>query len=310
MIDLSIDLSYLSRYFGVSTISNFYAPSTGSIEESETTGEEELTIVTEDGAITVNADVMQKLLQEPEKLATILKLQDPNNRYLIIQQFNEDDLCSLLPYLDSEQLSFGLQYFTTDGLNELMINLPQEQMINLLLEHFTMEDVAMYMQVNEMDEFFKSTELDKNDVLEYFESMEYEQFQKLMVNQFGAEFEEKSAEEYLEYIENMDDLEYQQFLLNMEKPEKMAAMAGLCEINPDYYELVDNEVLTRPIMNTMNKGDIIKTMSTLDPEFLVPMIEELPQDLIQVVATQIDPSDFADMLSSEFPDMIMDMLVG
>jgi len=66
----------------------------------------------------------------------------------------------------------------------------------------------------------------------------------------------------------------------------------------------------RKTKGLLKKEYLIKTMTTLDPEFLVPMIEELPKDLIQVVATQIDPNDFADMLSSEFPDLIMEMLAG
>ena len=58
-----------------------------------------------------------------------------------------------------------------------------------------MEDVVPFMQVNEMDEFLESTHLEKKDVMEYFEGLEYEKFQKLMMNQFGPEFKEKSAKE-------------------------------------------------------------------------------------------------------------------
>ena len=267
-------------------------------------------IKTEDGEITVNGALLQKLLEEPEKLAQILKLEDPQNRYLIIQQFNEEDLVKLLPFLTSEQLAFGLQYFTVAGLNELLINLPKEQMIFLLLQHFTMEDVVPFMQVNEMDEFLESTHLEKKDVMEYFKGLEYEKFQALMVNQFGYDFKNKSKDEYLAYIENMEDRDYQRFLLGMQTEEKMEMITGLCEINPDYYYEFDNSILARPMIINMEKEDIIKTMTTLDPEFLVPMIEELPKDLIQVVATQIDPTDFSEILSREFPDMIMEMLAG
>ena len=286
MIDLSIDISYISRYYGLSTARMFEYQL--GMQNGEDNGEN-ITIKTEDGEITVNGALLQKLLEEPEKLAQILKLEDPQNRYLIIQQFNEEDLVKLLPFLTSEQLAFGLQYFTVAGLNELLINLPKEQMIFLLLQHFTMEDVVPFMQVNEMDEFL---------------------FQKLMMNQFGPEFKEKSAKEYLEYIENMEDRDYQRFLLGMQTEEKMEMITGLCEINPDYYYEFDNSILARPMIINMEKEDIIKTMTTLDPEFLVPMIEELPKDLIQVVATQIDPTDFSEILSREFPDMIMEMLAG
>ncbi len=310
MIDLSIDLSYLARYYGISTARTF-AAQTGQITGTESGNEDEmLTIITEDGSITVNADLLAKMLEEPEKLAKILKLEDPENRYLIIQQLNEEDLTALLPFLTSEQLAFGLQYFTTEGLNELMVALPGEEMVNLLLQHFTMEDVVPFMQQNEMDEFFKSTELEQEDVMEYLEGLEYEKFQALMVNQFGYEYKDKTSEEYLDYISNMEDKEYQQFLLNMQIDEKGEMIAGLCDINPDYYLCFDNSILARPIINNLDKEDIIKTMTTLDPEFLVPMVEELPEDLIQVVATQIDPTDFSEILSREFPDLIMEMLAG
>ena len=108
----------------------------------------------------------------------------------------------------------------------------------------------------------------------------------------------------------MEDRDYQRFLLGMQTEEKMEMITGLCEINPDYYYEFDNSILARPMIINMEKEDIIKTMTTLDPEFLVPMIEELPKDLIQVVATQIDPTDFSEILSREFPDMIMEMLAG
>lgn len=310
MIDLSIDISYLSRYYGISTVRPFMAPLDQAQGANNGEDDNALTIVTEDGMITVDKTLMAKLLEEPEKLAKIMKLQDPENRYLIIQQLNEEDLIKLLPFLTSEQLAFGLQYFTVAGLNELLINLPQEQLLSLLLMHFSMEDVVPFMQGNEMSEFFASTHLEKTDVMEYFKGMDYEKIQTLMMNQFGYEFKNKSHEEYLQYIEGMEDRDYKMFLQNMQNPEKMEAIVGLCEINPDYYMEFENNVLVRPMINLMEKEDIIKTMTNLEPEFLIPMIEELPKDLIQVVATQIDPTDFSEILSREFPDLLMEMLAG
>ncbi len=310
MIDLTIDISYLSRYYGLSSIlpyGNYNVQNQPQVTES---GEEPLTIVTEEGQVTVDPVLLQKLLQDPDKLAKIMKLEEPNNRYLIIQQLNEEDLLKLLPYLNSEELSFGLQYFTMEGLNELMVQLPQEQLIDLLLVHFTMEDVVPYMETGEMNRFFESTHLEKRDVMEYLAGMEYGKFQQLMMNQFGAEFENKSADEYLDFINNMEDDEYKRFLQNLQVNEKMEAIAGLCTINPDYYMEFDNNVLARPMTQLLEKQDLIKTMQTLDPEFLAPMVEQLPKDLIQVVATQIDHNDFAEFLSGDFPELLMKMLAG
>ncbi len=306
MIDLSINTSYLSRYYGISTARAYSGPNVA--QAAAPVNDDLMNIVTQDGLISVDPMNLEWLLQDPNKLAEIMKLQDLENRYLIIQQLPPEDLAKILPLLTSEQLSFGLQYFTTDGLMELINALPPEEMVNLLLVHFTMEDVVPFMEVGEMSEFFESTHLEKRDVFEYFEGLEYEKFQSLMVNQFGIEYKDKYTEEYLYEIENMEDKQYMQFLQNLQTFEKAEAIAGLCEINPDYYLEFDNSVLSRPIYNELEKEDIIKTMKTLEPEFLVPMIQELPTNLIQVVATQIDPSVFSDMLASEFPDMLVEML--
>ena len=304
MIDLSIDISYLSRFFGVTpTVSQV-----GISDAQRAQGDEAVTIKTKDGQITVNKEILQKLIQDPEKMAKILKLADPENRYLIIRELNEEDLGKLIPFLNSQQLAVGLQFFTLDGLSNLMTALPREELVNLLLIHFTMDDVVPFMQENEMDRFFENPNLDKNDVLEYFQGLEYQKFQALMVNQFGPEYKNKTPKEYLEKINSMENKEYKRFLSNMRQHEKGEAISGLCAINPDYYLEFENSILVRPIINKLETSDIIKTMSNLDPEFLVPMINELPKDLMQIVATQIDPTEFSKILSSEFPELIVEML--
>lgn len=304
MIDLSIDISYLSRFFGVTpTVSQV-----GISDAQRAQGDEAVTIKTKDGQITVNKEILQKLIQDPEKMAKILKLADPENRYLIIRELNEEDLGKLIPFLNSQQLAVGLQFFTLDGLSNLMTALPREELVNLLLIHFTMDDVVPFMQENEMDRFFENPNLDKKDVLDYFKGLDYQKFQALMVNQFGPEYKNKTSKEYLEKINSMENKDYKKFLNNMRQHEKGEAISGLCAINPDYYLEFENSILVRPIINKLETSDIIKTMSNLDPEFLAPMIEELPKNLMQIVATQIDPTEFSKILSSEFPELIVEML--
>ncbi len=305
MIDLSIDISYLSRYFGITPTAT-----TAGVPEAERNNPDMMTIKTEDGQITVDRKLLLKLLEKPEKLAKILNLIDPNNRFLIIKEFNEDDLTKLLPFLSSNELAMGLQFFTLAGLDNLLCTLPTEELVNLLLLNFTMEDVTPFMQENEMNEFFTNPNLDKNDVMEYFKGMEAGKLQKLMSNQFGQEYQTKSPKECIDFISSMEDSSFQKFLLGMQGNEKRDAIAGLCTINPDYYLEFDNSILTRPMMTNLEKGKLIENMATLDEEFLVPMVEELPKDLIQIVATQIDPTVFSKILSTEFPDLIVEMLAG
>ena len=50
-------------------------------------------------------------------------------------------------------------------------------------------------------------------------------------------------------------------------------------------------------------------MSTLDSEFLIPMIQQLPLDLTQIVLTQIDSNDFAEILANDFQDILSSVVL-
>ena len=153
----------------------------------------------------------------------------------------------------------------------------------------------------------KSENLEKKDVMKYFEQLDAKQFERIMMQQFGSSMEGKGKGHYLTMIDSMSPDKFIQFLTKFERKDKMQLIAGLVEINPEYILEFENEDISKPFM-LMDKEKIMKTMPVLDPEFLVPMIEQLPPDLIQVVATQIDPQIFAELIVEEFPDLIMEML--
>jgi len=299
VIELNVDLAYLSRYYELSTqrINQYNAEDPDKM----------ITIETMAGAVTLDLEELRALMQHPSKVAKILQLQKPKNRYLIIKNLSPEDLAKLLPYLNSEQLAWGLQYFTSEKLETLINHLPTEQVATLVFQHFGMMDILNLMDEDKMDNFLKSEKLEKKDVMKYFEQLDERQFERIMMQQFGSIMEGQGKDKYIETIDAMSPDKFTKFLTNFERKDKMNLIAGLVEINPEYVLEFENEDLSKPFM-LMDKEKIMKTMPVLDPEFLIPMIEELPPDLIQVVATQIDPEIFAELIVEEFPDLIMEML--
>ena len=87
MIELNLDLSYLSRYYELSTQRiNKY---------SEDDPDKLITLETMVGAVTLDRDELRALLLHPDKVARILQLQKPKSRYLILKNLNEDDLMKI-----------------------------------------------------------------------------------------------------------------------------------------------------------------------------------------------------------------------
>jgi len=301
VIELNVDLAYLSRYYELSTQRiNQY-----SLEDPD----KMITLETMSGAVTLDKDILKELLNHPSKVAKILQLERPKNRYLIIKNLSDEDLAKLLPFLNSEQLAWGLQYFTTEKLETLINKLPTEQVATLVFQHLGMLDILNYMEEDKMDKFLKSEKLEKKDVMKYFEQLDDKQFERIMMQQFGLSMEGKGKGHYLQTIDSLSPDNFIKFLTNFERKDKMNLIAGLVEINPEYILEFENEDISKPFM-LMDKEKIMKTMPILDPEFLMPMVEELPSELIQVVATQIDPEIFAEIISEEFPDVIMDLLTS
>ena len=87
LIQLNLDLNYLSQYFEISTRRlNEYASK--SIEEVMELEEQQGNSA---------AALISSAMQNPQKLAKLLQLMDPKNRFLIIRNLSENDLAKLIP---------------------------------------------------------------------------------------------------------------------------------------------------------------------------------------------------------------------
>lgn len=296
MITLDLDLSFLSKYFELTSQKlSLYSgkPLTEIVDAEKKAGNE-------------NAGDFEKVLNDPKKLAELLLLQDPINRFLIIRNLTEDDLMGLLEFLPSQDLAWGMQYFTLDKMMELMAQIPKEELIPLVLSKFPIEQIVALMKPEEMNEFMQNSKIERKDYMNFFETLEPEMFKALMSQVFGAEVQNENKKATLERLETMNDDEFQKTMLNFEDSGKMLIIWGLLESKQELMTELTGETLVRPF-GLIEKGDIIKCLDDLKPEFLIPMIKELPKDVIQVVATQINPEIFADVLIKEFPDVLKEI---
>ena len=63
------------------------------------------------------------------------------------------------------------------------------------------------------------------------------------------------------------------------------------------------------MLNTLMKPEMVKPMIALEKESLVDMISILPDDLMSIVASQIDTKVFTEFLMQGHLDMIEDALM-
>jgi len=298
LIQLQVDFNLLNRFFGI-PISRITQYANKDIEEI---------MELEAAQGNTKAAEYKKILSDPDKILEIFKLSNLENKFIILQNMSESDLDELLPYLDSEQLSRGLQFFTEEKLMEFCRELPIEELVVMIFEKFSMMDVLTLMPENSMNNFIMEPEVERKYAQSYFEQLEGKQLEKLMVQVYGASFKDKNRGEYLKHLEELDDNDFKAFMVGLEREEKMKMINGIVAQEPNLLLLFQTEDVARP-MEMLMKEDKIKLMQKLDPEFLVPMVQELPVDLTQIVLTQIDPRDFADILAQDFQDILSSVVL-
>lgn len=293
VIQLNLDLNYLTQYFNINThrLNEYSSKSIEEIIELEAQEGNQV------------AHLIASAMKNPDKLVNLLLLLDPKNRYLIITNLSQTDLKKLLPYLEQEDLLWGLRYFRVDKIIEMLNKLPTEQIMRVVLQRFSLKDIFLLMPQEDIDKFFENPEVERKEVMKYFESLNPADLERILMYQFGNSIKDKTQEEQLSFLESMRDRDFTKMLQNMERYDQVGLMIGLVKEKPELMEQISPENITRP-MRVMEKQDILNCMDVLDPEFLIPMVEELPPDLLQVVATQIDPRVFAQILINDFPDVL------
>jgi len=298
MINLQVDFSLLNKFFGIpiSRITQYENKELEEIMELEAAQGNQ------------KAADYKKILADPDKILDIFKLSNLENKYIILQNMAEGDLDELLPFLTQEQLAKGLQFFTEEKLVEMCKELPIEELLLMVFDKFCMMDILVLMQDDAMDEFIMQPEVERKYAQTYFESLDDKTLEKIMVYSFGDKFKDKNRDEYLEHLENLEDNDYKRFLTSMERKDKMELINGIVEQEPNLALLFKADDVVKP-MEKLMKEDKIKMMSKLDPEFLVPMVQELPLDLTQIVLTQIDPQQFAEILAQDFQDILSQVVL-
>ncbi len=295
MISLELDLGYLNSYYHIST---------STLERYQT---KSLTEIMEIEAAKGNsraAKFLTQLTTDPQELSKVLQLINPQNRYLILSNMNQNDLMEVMQYLKPEELLLGLSIFTKDAILELMMLLEPESLATVVLNEMDPEKFLSKLPEKFLDEFLDSDKIDRNMFIKALDKVDEAELQKMMEHFTGEScYDDKES-----IIENMNSLSEDNLLRAMHEFEpkgKQQLILGLLEDKPELFEEFSPEAMTYPF-RTMDKSEILGALTVLDTKDMLPMVEDLPQEIMALIATQIDPEMFAKVLCSNFSDVIAD----
>ena len=145
--------------------------------------------------------------------------------------------------------------------------------------------------------------MDKQLLLQNLQSLPQMYLQQIVESITGEESDDNSTQLVLQ-ISQFGDLDYKNAIMNLQPAQKKSLTYMITNQQNKLYEKFDTDAYTHIINRERDKNETIKAMNVIKPEYLQRMINELPQDLLSIVTTQIDTEKFADALINKFPELL------
>lgn len=300
MIHLDVDLLYLAKHFDVGTrrVNQYGEKSIEDIMKAEAAN---------GNSKAANFDL--SVLSDPKELVKVFKLFSARNRYKILRNMSQEDLKYLMQFLEQKDLVMGLNFFTKDKLLALVNDLPKAKIAKILFNKFPPEKFLQMIPEREMNTFFESTKIDKEQVLKSLQDFPPEILEGLMESITGQPAKDVDRKQVINTLNMLPPNKFKKAIQSMNKDSKAKLILNLTQKDPSLFLEFSKDALMFPLKQ-LDKPELIKNMAVLEPEDLIEMLQELPEDLMAIVVTQIDPEVFADVLCDRFKDVLEDIAVA
>lgn len=250
----------------------------------------------------------REMFNSPAKLIKVFKLADIENKFVILHNMDDRTRQMVLPMLDSEDLVMGLYFFTQDKLLELLSNVDIEELVNVVLNAFSLEEIIMMFKDEDFEEFFHNKELDKKDIMEQLKCLPPDVMIKFIEGVTGRPSDETNPMDLINSIDKLPIDKYRDFMSSIDIDVQRQLTFQLTDLKPEYLQLFNpNSYID--MLSTMMKADMVKPMIALKQESLIDMIEILPEDLMSIVAAQVDTQKFAEFLLDDRLDLLEQALM-
>ena len=245
----------------------------------------------------------QEMYNSPAKLINIFNLTDVENKFVLLHNMNSETREKILPMLESDDLVMGLYFFTQDKLLDMLSEVDIEELVNVVMGAFPLDAIVSMFSEDDLAQFFQRDELQKFDVIEQLKSLPPEVMIKFVEGVTGQPAGETDPMQLIQSIENMPMDQYRDFMSAIDPDVQRQLTFQLTKEKPEYLQLFPNQTYI-DMLSTMMKQDMVKPMINLEKESLVNMITELPDDLMSIVAAQVDTKKFAEFLLDGHTDLL------
>ena len=252
----------------------------------------------------------KEILNDVNLVIELFDLADANNKLLILGELNSQELQKFFPEMEKDDMLQGMMFFTQDTLLSMLEELPPEQLVKTVFEMFSQEEVVQLMPEQQLDKFLTSTEIDKNKILKHMQSIPPEYVAQVLEQITGeAVSDDMDSIDLSNKFAELNPLEYQDAIKAFQPTQKQQLVLSLGKEHNEWFQLFDASAYTNIIGQQKQQPEVVKAMQVLEPENIEKMLEELPNDLLSIVITQMDTEKFSKMLMEQFPEVIANAIL-
>ena len=251
----------------------------------------------------------KELFKSPSMLVKIFKLADSENKLELLREMSSDQLQEFLPLMEEEDINQGLYFFDMNKLLKMLEEIPSEQLVNTVFQMFTEEAVINYLPEEELNEFLDSTDLKKNQILKHLKDIPEEYLAQMYEAVSGKNSGEMNSVQLVDKIDELNPLQFKDALNAMQPVAKQQLTLGIANEHKELYQNFDAHAYTNMIHTYKFQPEVVKAMAVIEPEEKIKMLEELPDDLLAIVITQIDAEVFAEQLIKKHPELIAQIIM-
>lgn len=252
---------------------------------------------------TVAKDYGRKLFGNVDELIETFQLADPTNKYNILQQMSPEQREKVLELLDSEDMVIGLNFFTQDKLEQMLGKVSVAEAANVALEAFPLAQIIAMMPEEEMDAFFMSSEVPKEQLTAQLRNLDPELLIQMAEGITGQAADTNDASKVIAQISALPEKQFKEVMASLDPEIQQSIVFQMA--NEDLGILLNfNGQAFVDMVSNQQKPDMVKAMIALDSESLQKMTRQLPEDLFSIVATQVDTKLFAKLLIDRCPDLL------
>ena len=243
------------------------------------------------------------LYNSPAKLIKVFRLNDVENKYVLLKHMDDRTRMHVLPLLNNDDLVMGLYFYTQDKILDMLKNVKTFELVNVALNAFNIEGLVNQFRDVDFAMFFLNDKLEKADVLQELQALPPEIMQQFIEGVTGQPAEKTDPMQLIGNIAAMPDDKYRKFMASIDPEVQRQLTLQLTKKKPEYLQLFQNEAYL-DIFRRMTKQDMVKPMVALQKETLCRMMIDLPDDLLSIVCSQVDTKKFAQFLLDGHHDVL------